>query len=80
MAFHMLFWGSPLIRVNNKYSVSGKTGVCDFVQINGLHQNTIMKGLPRHNSTLISRQNQAKFENDCILRNWHSIQLTQPIH
>ena len=39
-------------------------------RINGLPQNTIiMEGFSRHNSSLIGRKNQAKFENDCISRN-----------
>ena len=37
-----------------------------------------MKGISRYNSTLIGRKNQAKFENDCISRNWHRIKITQP--
>ena len=37
-----------------------------------------MKGHSRHNSSLIGRKNQAKFENDCVLRNGHRIKITQP--
>ena len=37
-----------------------------------------MKGHSRHNSSLIGRENQAKFENDCVSRNGHRIQITQP--
>ena len=46
--------------------------------INGLPQNTIMEGLSLHNSSLIGRKNQGKFENDCISRNEHRIKITQP--
>ena len=31
-----------------------------------------------HHSSLIGRKNQAKFENDCISRNGHRINITQP--
>ena len=37
-----------------------------------------MKGHSLHNSSLIGRKNQAKFENDCVLRNGHIILITQP--
>ena len=37
-----------------------------------------MKGHSRHNSSLIGRKNQAKFENDCVSRNGHRIKSTQP--
>ena len=37
-----------------------------------------MKGHSRHNSSLIGRKNQVKFENDCVLRNGHRIKITQP--
>ena len=37
-----------------------------------------MKGHSRHNSSLIGRKNQAKVENDCVLRNGHRIKITQP--
>ena len=47
-------------------------------RINGLPQNTIMEGLSRHNSSLTGCKNRAKFENDCISRNGHSIKITEP--
>ena len=37
-----------------------------------------MKGYSRHNSSLIGRKNQAKFDNDRISRNGHRIKTTQP--
>ena len=37
-----------------------------------------MKGHSRHNSSLIGHKNQAKFENDCVLRNGQRIKITQP--
>ena len=37
-----------------------------------------MEGFSLHNSSLIGRKNQAKFENDGILRNGHKIKITQP--
>ena len=37
-----------------------------------------MKGLSRYNSTLTSRKNQVKFENDCVSRNGHKIKIAQP--
>ena len=37
-----------------------------------------LKGHSRHNSSLIGRKNQAKFENDGLLRNGHRIKITQP--
>ena len=46
-------------------------------RINGLPQITIWKAFPRHNSLLIGRKNQAKFD-DCISRNGHKIKITQP--
>ena len=49
-AFHMVICGSPLIRVNKRYSVSG---------------NGHLKGHSRRH-TLIGRKNEAKFENDCF--------------
>ena len=44
----------------------------------GFRKNRGMKGHSRHNSSLIGRKNQAKFENDCVLRNGHRIKITQP--
>ena len=42
-------------------------------------QNTLynMEALSRHNSSLIGRRNQAKFENDCISRSGHRFKITQ---
>ena len=37
-----------------------------------------MEALSRHNSSLIGRKNQAKFENDCISRSGHIFKITQP--
>ena len=37
-----------------------------------------MEGFSRHNSSLIGRKNQAKFENYCISRNRHRIKITHP--
>ena len=37
-----------------------------------------MKGHSRHNSSLIGRKNQAKFENYCASRNVHRIKITVP--
>ena len=37
-----------------------------------------MEGFPLHNSSLIGRKNQAKFENDCIARSGHRFKITQP--
>ena len=37
-----------------------------------------MEALSRHNSSLIGRKNQAKFENDCISRSGHRFKITQP--
>ena len=36
-----------------------------------------MEGFSRHNSSHISRKNQAKFENDCISRSGHRFKITQ---
>ena len=47
-------------------------------RINGLPQNTLWQDFPRHNSSLFGRKNQAKFENDCILRSGHRFTITQP--
>ena len=45
----------------------------------GLPKNTFnMEALSRHNSSLIGRKNQAKFENDCISRSGHRFKITQP--
>ena len=37
-----------------------------------------MEALFRHNSSLIGRKNQAKFENDCMSRSGHRFKITQP--
>ena len=37
-----------------------------------------MEGFSRHNSSLIGRKTQAKFENDCISRSGHRFKITQP--
>ena len=37
-----------------------------------------MEGFSQHNSSIIGRKNQAKFENYCISRNGHRIIITQP--
>ena len=66
MAFHVVFWGSPLIRVNKRNTVQWDSAKHD------------MKDHSRHNSSLIGRKNQAKFENGCVLRNCHRIKITQP--
>ena len=47
-------------------------------RFNGIPQCIIMKGYSRHNSSLISRKNQAKFDNDLISRNGHRFKTTQP--
>ena len=66
MAFHSMFWGIPLNRVS-------------FVETDQwASPKHHMKGHARHNSSLIGRKNQAKFENDCVLRNGHRIKITQP--
>ena len=59
------FGGSPLIRGN-------KRNMDQWASTK--HH---MEGFFRHNSSLIGRKNQAKFENDCISRNWHRIKITQ---
>ena len=38
----------------------------------------LMEGFSRHNSSLIGRKYQAKFENDCISRSGHRFKITQP--
>ena len=43
----------------------------------GFSQHT-WKGPSRHNSLLIGRKNQVKFESDCVLRNGHIIKIIQP--
>ena len=48
-----------------------------LTRINGLPQNTTMKGHSQHNPSLIGCINQAKFENDCVLTNGHRIKITQ---
>ena len=48
-----------------------------LTRINGLPQNTTMKGHSQHNPSLIGRKNQAKFEKDCVLTNGHRINITQ---
>ena len=64
--FMWLFEGSPLIRVNKRNTVQqGST-------------KHYVKGPSRHNSSLIGRKNQVKFENDCVLRNGHRIKITEP--
>ena len=66
--------------MSTKDHVSGKVGVCEWHSsdqwVSPKHRN--MKGLSRYNSTLIGPKKQAKFENDCILRNGHRIEITQP--
>ena len=47
-------------------------------QFNRIPQSIIMKGYSWHNSSLLSRKNPAKFENDRISRNGHRIKTTQP--
>ena len=37
-----------------------------------------MEALSRHNSSLIGRKYQPKFENDCISRSGHRFKITQP--
>ena len=37
-----------------------------------------MEGFSLQNSSLVSRKNQTKFENDCISRYRHRIKFTQP--
>ena len=37
-----------------------------------------MEGFSRHNSSLVGRKIQAKFEHYCIPRNGHRIKITQP--
>ena len=63
----MVFCGSPLIHVSfaatNQWA-SPKTPYGRF--------------FPRHNSSLIGRKNQAKFENDCISGSGHRFNITQP--
>ena len=44
----------------------------------GFHKTPYMEGFSLHNSSLVGRKNQAKFENDCISRNGHRIKITQP--
>ena len=44
----------------------------------GFPKTSYRRLFPRHNSSLIGRKNQAKFENDCILRNGPGIKVTQP--
>ena len=61
------FEGSPLIRVNKRNTIQwGST-------------KHYVKGPSRHNSSLIGRKNQAKFQqNDCVLRNGHRIKIAPP--
>ena len=62
----MVFCESPLIRVSfvaKDQWASPKRRMEDF---------------SRHNSSLIGRKTQAKFENDCIARCGHSFKITQP--
>ena len=56
-----VFWRSPLIRGNK-----GNTDQWASTK----HR---MEGFSLHNSSLIGRKNQAKFENDSISRNGHRI-------
>ena len=66
MAFHVVYWGIPLNRVS-------------FVDRDQwASPNHHMKGYSRHNSSLIGHKNQAKFENDFVLRNSHRVNITQP--
>ena len=67
MAFHCCISGKPIDAVSTKET-----------RFNGIPQGIIMKGYSRHNSSLISRKNRAKFENDCISKNGHRIKTTQP--
>ena len=65
-AFHEVFSGSPLIR-GNKRNTDQWASTKHY-----------MEGFSRHNSSLIGRKNQVKFENYCISRNGHRIKITQP--
>ena len=64
--FHNVFGGSPLIRGNKRNT--------DQWASTRHH----MEGFSLHNSSLIGRKNQAKFENDCISRGGHRIKIAQP--
>ena len=66
MAFHIVFCGIPLNRVS----------FVDTDQWDSPKHH--MKGHSRHNSSLIDRKDQVKFENDCVSRNRHRIKITQP--
>ena len=59
------------------WGIPGWTVFLLLTRINGLPQNTTMKGHSQHNPSLIGRKNQAKFENDCVLTNGHRIKITQ---
>ena len=67
MAFHCCVLGKPIDPCQQKKH--GSTG---------FPQSIMMKGYSRHNSPLIGRKNQAKFENDRISRNGHRIKTTKP--
>ena len=42
------------------------------------HYGVLWKAFPQHNSSLIGRKNQDKFENDCISRCGHRLKITPP--
>ena len=86
MAIHcVIVLGKPIDPCQQKKQCTWReeTGVCDIVQINGLHQNTVRKAFPNTctiNFTLVGPKNQAEFENDGVSRNEHSrIKIAQPI-
>ena len=64
--FHKVFSGSPLIHGNKRNTDQWASTK---------HR---MEGFSLHNSSLVGRRNQAKFENDCISWNGHRIKITQP--
>ena len=65
-AFNTVFCRSSLIRVSF---------VATDQRASPKH---LMEALSRHNSSLIGRKNQAKFENDFITRSGHRFKITQP--
>ena len=65
-AFHKVFSGSPLISGNKRNTDQWAS------------TKHPMEGFSRHNSSLISRKYQAKFENYCISRSGHWIKITPP--
>ena len=65
-AFYTVFCGSPLIRGNKRNTDQWASAK---------HR---MEGFSLHNSSLMSRKNQAKCENDCISRSEHRIKIAQP--